>query len=331
MVQYYTPMDVVPMIRSRSTSGSSGTSNYSIPSFDNRYMPKRARSYTQTATRPRKRPVFKGTTGQRDQAVIYQKKSMPKKKKEEWIKFNKMVNAALLKHVGLKTIRFAKNYVFDITTNIQATQSPLLYSYNGQTNLNDDLARIVSNFGLGTNTRIHFTNAHMDMAFTNQSSNAGRSGLTAIVELYRIEIRKNEPDGAYFDTLIDLLGTDAGGPTGSAVKYTRNSYGITPWDFPNIGHYCTITKMTEFLLPDGETFTYSVRDPANHTISTQGIADIEGFGSRYTTGFFITAKMSPIGNGTVDDFYPSGYVLMNSTTVYRFKKVEDDVSEINTL
>lgn len=259
-----------------------------------------------------------GVTGNYDHKRVYTRKRMPQKKRQQWIDFAKKVQAVQLSHYPSLNIRFSKSFTLGSVSGQQKTIGVELYSYNGVSNQNNDLARIYAAESFPNNTTLHFTNATIDFAISNVTTDS----VNAVVEIYHWKMRgKSESAATNFLDLIDNLVLDAGT---AGTKYDRDYYGITPFDFPGIGSEIIITKADEYLLPKGDSMTYQFRSPKNIKLAGTQIAENIGFAGPHTEGCYIQVRGLPV----VGLHAPAVTVMILATSVYRYKRLQNSSSQI---
>lgn len=280
---------------------------------------------SRTLTKTRKRNTSGlGVTGQYDRKLVYLKKSMPRFKKSRWRKFTNQVHAVAEKELGNNTVLF--NTAITATNVVdgkQVVQTLSLYSQNGTT-ANQDLYYLsnLGNYGnptltdgisLSASTKYIFQSAILDVTLQNASQYTDGSGLITNpsqarmeCDVYECYVRKEANFGSTavnsFEALLqynassyDRLIKD-GNTAPSANQVLPDSRGATPWECAtSLGIFgVKIMKKTKFMLSQGETVTYQVRDPKRHTVEESKIFKMIGFNHpRLTKVIFIVAKLTP--------------------------------------
>lgn len=257
---------------------------------------------TQTTIRRKRQTSGIGVTTQHDERRIYTKHTMPRRKKKAWKKFRSKVLAVAEKDLGSRTVVFNKLIQFTNTTaNNQGLGYMALYSGGGT---GDSFMSDVTNmaglenfaadptYAAGTSvaqtSRWIFKSAVLDVTFRNTStftalatpSPASEAKLE--VDVYEILSNKNWDTGAgsYSDITSVLAYGDSitqrldGAGTGISVSLR----GTTPWDLPAALSYwrLKILKKTKFFVPNGDTFTYQIRDPRRHVMMQDRMSKVDG-------------------------------------------------------
>lgn len=318
---------------------------------------RRGGSRTMTRTRSGTGTSGLGVTGQYDRKLVYLKKTMPRFKKRRWRSFVKKVNAAAEKELGNNTVLFNRQLTsVNTTSGNQIVLTLALYGSNGAADLTDDVAYIgnLGNIGNPTatdgvtvspTTKYLFQSAVMDVTIQNVSSLTSLIGGVSTVtypnecklecDVYEVFVRRPSliGTGPAYDTLEDLLNwsetynyaikDNTATPVTGEVKI--QSRGATPFECASaLSRFgIKVLKKTKFMLNQGETITYQVRDPKRHVAERQRLQTEEGFNfPKWTKVIFIISKLtpqaSPIGstNGTYQE-----RIMVGSTRKY-FYKVE---------
>lgn len=267
-----------------------------------------------------------GVSNNYDKTLIYRKKRQTKRAKD-WIQFKKKVLNAQLGTVAPNNIRMEKLFDLPWATNSQALSSSQLLSMNGIANFDDDMNRIRTNlFASTTSGSWYIDNCVMDLIITNISGLEAvpTEATTVLIEMYRWKAVRDSQKGNFGIQWVDQLDE----ADTNTSKPTVNSYGQTPFDAPGLGKYFRIFKKTEHLLPQGQSFTYQVRDHENHKINEHYINDFTGFSkANLTHGVLIVARGVP--TPTVN--YPSGAIKVSSVSQYRLRNIEERTAFVDDL
>lgn len=247
-----------------------------------------------------------GITSQYDRKVVYRKKYMPRRKKRQWMKFAKKVNAVAFKDIGTKTV--VRNNQLTVTS-VDATQnwaSICLYGKDGASAGGsrcgmDDMKQIVVNDPDMSNptAKAIFKSGILDITVMNGSTvTEGNNNGGVEVDVYELQFKKID-DAVSIGTLITNAenNTDAINALNPQLSLTQR--GVTLFDLPDFcAQGVTILKKTKYFLGIGETFTYQYRDPRNFTIRRDNIDDTnDDFILPYKTrGFLILMKGVPTAN-----------------------------------
>jgi len=214
-----------------------------------------------------------GVTRQHDFQNQYKRKRMPYRKKKSWVKFVKKVRAVNAKEEGTKTVLFNASNISEITTSdSQQYKFVSLYGRKGSipsTEIgSNDLSYIFSNgteSSLGAQ-KLTFKSAVLDMTVSNTGTNKVE------LDLYVLTFWGDATSASFNDCLsagasdTPLLNPNADNYFG-ALNLGRR--GCTPFELPNFirNAKCTIQKKTKYFIPNGDTFTYQIRDAKEHHIS----------------------------------------------------------------
>lgn len=309
-------------------------SNYRRPQMTRLNMRSRYRSQgTQTTANRRNGTSGIGVTGQYDRKMVYRKRNMPRYKKRRWRKFTHRVHAVAEKDLGSQTILFnRRDLATNSTAGFQIIHTVTLYGNNGGSSTgNGDLNYIASlgNSGnptqaggatINPSTKILFQSAVLDITIQNTSTYTSAGPQITYppeakmeVDLYEITIRKDAytqvggSNTSYFN-LGDLYSynptyqyqeTDGNtGPLpGSEIQV--GSRGATPFEMgtTNGAFGIKVWKKTKYMLNQGETVTYQVRDPKRRVMERVKLGQIHGFNQPgWTKIIFIIGKLTPQAN-----------------------------------
>lgn len=308
-----------------------------------------ARSMSRSSTMTRRRRNIHsgiGITTQHDQRRVYQKRSMPQRRKRAWKSFVRKVHAAAEKEMGSRTVIFNKTIQFSNTTSGNQisgcvylygkassgdTHARDLYNIHTYENVGDPTA--AAGTTLDPTTKFLFQSGVLDVTFKNNSTftdtgptikSAGEAKLE--VDVYEIMVRK--PTGDYstlLDQFEDLLADNvtqskAIGGTGTEIAHTLR--GVTPFDLTfSLSRYgIRILKKTKYVVPNQDTFTYQVRDPNRRTATKRELANDLGFNMPgWTRVIYFTAKLVPdLTVGATVNTYQEGLVV-GATRKYFYK------------
>lgn len=267
-----------------------------------------------------------GITTQHDQRRVYSKKSMPKAKKMRWKGFIKKVNAVSEKELGSRQVVFNKSIQYSNTDAANhVTGSLYLYPQKSTSTIANDLQTIskMENEGNPTatdggtvsdSTKYMFQSAILDITFCNHSTirtsdttYVNDNRLKLEVDVYECLVRRTaEETGTTKNTFEELLNdnganTNLIGAAGSINGTVKNeiSYqkrGVTPWELSyTLSRWgVKILKKTKYMVPQGDTFTYQVRDPKRHTLINRDMDFADGFNRvGLTRVIYFVAKLVP--------------------------------------
>lgn len=243
-------------------------------------------SYTGTK---RKGTVGKGVTTQKDSANIYRKRRMPRRKRARWRNFVSKVKAAT-KEQGTISMVYNGSYG-EVRANQVAGifQQGLivchLYGRNASGKDNRevggiDMLQVCTDLRNATadplkgSGKIQFKSAVLDITVTNPTDNTNYNGALEI-DVYHIHYPKAKE--YVVNGLVKALeaGSSQTSQLLAAPKVDISQRGATPF---GIGQIISISGMEildkkKYFLPQGESFTYQIRDPKNRTIDNERLVD----------------------------------------------------------
>lgn len=269
------------------------------------------------------------TTNQYDMRNVYRRKRMPFRRRRRWVKQIRKHRAIDMKSLATQTfVRNDANLIGG--SGGQAVGAVELYGLNGSAGGasvygQDDIVNALASWLGGTvpaNRKFIFGSAVLDMTITNQGPSEGPTG-TVEVDVYRCVYRK--PTGAanclaHYVNSVAQLNTMAG-----AVALTMSTRGWTPFNCPTASSSVKILSKKKFLLGDGQTATYQIRDPKNRYFNTVDFANLGATDVRvgYTQFLLMVVKHVPANEGPA----PAFQVVFGCTRSYTFKVDEYDVAE----
>jgi len=243
-----------------------------------------------------------GVTDHYDRTTVYRRRPMPRFRRKRWVRFVKKVQAASEKTLGTKTVVLNNSATQEIdylvsagvNQNLQIVGYACLYGVDSASGSSGDgylgskdLQSIYSGASSqGPTVAMRFKSAVLDLTFVNR--NYGTDGETAEpweegleVDVYEITVKRTL---SYETNPLGLLGafTQAATDTTAIASYTSipglTERGVTPFDFPQaMSQYgIRIWKKTKFRIAYGQSFTYQVRDPRDHTLNKGRMDDILG-------------------------------------------------------
>lgn len=247
-----------------------------------------------------------GVTTQHDERRVYRKRRMPRRRRRRWRLFKNKVLAVSEKDLGSRTVVFNnQNGPGNVTPGNCVVWDTGLYggakwdTASGSTNNGNaryrDLSRIskLENTGDPTanagstiydTTKFIFKSAVMDLTIRN-ASNTSQSGLNNSqlkmeVDIYEIMLKNKTSrfTGATTTsspvTLLEMFAsavnwTPVIGGAGTNCAIARR--GVTPFDLvAALSFYgMKILKKTKYMIPNGDTITYQIRDPRRHVFTQE--------------------------------------------------------------
>lgn len=286
-----------------------------------------------------KKTTGSGVTSQFDRKVQYRKKNMPRRKKKQWIKFAKKVNAVALKDFATKTIVRNSQLGVNWATDDQEFLTITIYGKDGQADTvsalskgNDDLKQIFANDPdlLDASSSGHFTAGVLDLTICNNSFAADSAENTGMeVDVYEIMYTKMD-DYPSATSMITRAQTNTGQINGAVASLTLVQRGVTPFDFPDASsNGFKILKKTKYFLGRGQTATYQYRDPKNYQFRQSFINnDDDNFAIRKVTRtLMVVAKGVPTATPTA----VTKRINIGATRNYKYKILKDNIDEDNYL
>jgi len=294
--------------------------NWMGPSLSRRTMAQR-RSFARSRTlNRRRRPSSgQGITTQHDERRIYRKKSMPRFQRKRWKRFKNKVLAVSEKDLGTRTVVFNKTYAATNTVSGNHTISDIcLYGFRSSADSRfNDLTQIQAYENAGNPTaaaggtvdatsKFIFKSAILDVTVRNTSTYydgaayALNSAAKMEVDVYEILVNSSSSTSstAYLSLggLITASTTDTLRIGGAGTDLVQSLRGWTPFDAPAaLSRWkIKILKKTKFMVPNGDTFTYQIRDPKRRVCDSQALAQGDGCNKvGWTRWLYLIGKLVP--------------------------------------
>lgn len=278
---------------------------------------------SRTRTRGKFQRSGAGVTGHFDQKWIYKRKRMPRRKRKQWTRFVKKVDAANHRGLGTQSIVFNASDTLSWPVGTQGFGSVALYGLFGGQSLDTigmgtaDLNKIVGGLGYQINEKIMFRSAVLDVTFTNTGV-PGEDGSNVEVDVYEYVWKKQNVSGSAQQLYFQAAANTPTLP--GALGLLPTSRGATPFQFPEASQFLKVLNKKKYLLPVGASATYQVRDPKNRIFDC-GTAFVGETGARegligWTKGIIIIAK----GIANLAGTDPLGGITVGCTRTYSFKK-----------
>jgi len=306
----------------------------------------------------RKRTAIKsgiGITTQHDESRVYSKRSMPYRKKKQWKMFKNKVLAVSEKELGTRQVLFNSACTNANTTDAFHNVFDLyLYSHTSSNGRGNDLKNIstwentsdptaAAGVNVDNSTKYIFKSAILDVTIRNASTfkQSEQENLNAAarmeVDVYEITMpTEAEASTTNYGSISDIFDTNnsetkiIGDRSGADIsKIFRLARGSTPFDYSYaLSRYrYKILKKTKYMLNNGESFTYQIRDPKRRTTTLKEINQDNGFNKPgWTRIVYIVSKLVPgLPVGTTNNTYQE--VVNFGVTrkyVYKIEGVNDD-------
>lgn len=283
---------------------------------------KRPRSSPTGTRTKRRRTQEKAVTQQHDYSTQYKKSYMPRRKKRQWRKFVKKVDAVGQKLLGLKTVLNNDNFELTISGAGQNYGLYHLYGtrgFNGGTELGcSDLYEIYlkdpdlrTALGFTQFGSMQFRSATIDITMTN----TGIDGLE--VDVYKIKYGPGEKSYDSWRSAITQFEGTQESIDGSADKITLLSRGATPF---HVGGLMSILNAKilwkkKFIIGSNQSAFFQHRDAGNHYIKIHDIQESsDDFTHKnLTTTYLFIAKAPAAGNES------SNKLKVAATRTYTYK------------
>lgn len=282
----------------------------------------RQRTFSNTRTRRRTRRATSaiGVTTQHDERRIYQKKRMPRSKRRRWLRFKNKVLAVGEKELGSRTIVYNTSNEFSNSTATSHGFACLgLYTGQGDASWTSDLSTLVDYENTGNPTaaagdtvqltsKFIFKSAIADFTFRNTSTVRSTGPVYALsgsakleVDVYELLIKRSSSDNVVtyqsVSNMFDTRGSDDTLTIGGGIPDLRHyRRGVSPWDLPHALSYfgIKILRKTKYMVPNGDTFTYQVRDPKRRVATRQRLDRIGGVNvPGWTRHLYVIFKLVP--------------------------------------
>lgn len=275
-----------------------------------------------------------GVTSQRDVRQVYRRRRMPRRKRKRWVNFVKKVHAATDASVATRSVLFNNTLQIGGTAAAQTVGTISLYGWRGT----------VATDAVGTADVRTMTQRDADIDATNEkwrftsgvldctASNIGGAPLE--VDVYEVikTGRSRVTNGNLNLEYTAMLAATDPQPSGAGGAYTNPTIFTRGWTPFNCSLASVkgikIIKKTKYFLPEGETFTYQIRDPKNHWVGGEDINDASGnefCKEGMTRMLFIVAKSVV---GSLSDTFE---LVVGCTRSYHYKVYQSNKHYDGTL
>lgn len=317
------------------------------PSMARRTMAQR-RSFARSQTLQRRRRPTSGIgiTTQHDERRIYRRKSMPRRQRKKWKSFKNKVLAVSEKDLGTRTVVFNATYSIGNNTGGNHTigefalypiqsSAPQLNDMNNITGTESGVWTAASGGVVDSTSKFIFKSAIMDMTFRNTSTifktlegSVPDSRAKLETDIYEIisDYPFDDSSGTYpgLGATLTAGATDTLNIGGAGTGIVLTQRGVTPWDFPAaLSRFkIKILKKTKYMTPNGDTFTYQIRDPKRRVSNKVSLTLGQGPNKRgWTRWILILSKLVPgLTLGTADGTFQENLTI--GVTRKYFYKVE---------
>lgn len=295
----------------------------------------------------RKGNEYGNITFQNDEAMMYRRKSAPRKVRRSRRKAMKNFMYRMDKLQSMKTCKIHwSDFIVTAPSNYfdgQGVKGVSIYGYGtntyaGNTNTgNGDLWWIFSRENGADPTatlasrKLRFRSCVMDLKITN----TGGDGATyvdnvAYVDIYHVLCRKDLHNdsiatgdiASYWNACINEQA-----PGNMPTPITNNRlYDVTPFDASGFGRYFKVLKLRRVKISKGQNFNMQIRDPGNYVLNMEDLLNND-YKSNVTEGLIIVARnpseQSPGVPGDVN-------VALFATKTYHYTELSSSVDAIGT-
>lgn len=307
----------------------------------------------QAKRRVGKQSSGRGVTSQHDSRRIYKKSWMPRRRKQQWARFKKRVNAARFSNEGTRTVVYndrikeiAITPYSPIVPALQAWSTCCLYGWrgkkdgtflpNGYSDIRDIAFR---DSDIPYQGKVMFKSGVLDCTYVNNSEIqqlvegnwVTKQQCVMELDIYEIYYYK---DRHQYSDLDSALTEDTTDPIGSGAEPNISYVGVTPWDntqaISNLGF--KIMKKTKYFIGAGQAVTYQMRDAANHLFDKYEILD-DSFPDQFvkrkvTKGLLAIGKAVPYilpddASERIYSSFSAGYTRKYSYVNYQTDETKD--------
>lgn len=281
-------------------------------------------------TRRTYRKTGLATTAQRDYQVQYRRKSAPRRIRRNARRQYKRFISNQIKTVG-SNIAVKNNFLVDEsngTTKPQTLVSAWLYGANGTDSAQDrgvnDINIIFSSdsrINAGA-SRVMFSGAVLDITIRCMETNgAGEPTAPQEIDIYEVHLYDDTKEVAFTAAVNSAEATTQTIPGFANPISLTGTRGTTLFDFPYLtaALKMKIVKKTKVFLPVGSNTTYQMKDPKNHWVGKEDVADDVGFVKPYLTKGLVIIGKDIAGSATSKTKIQCGV-----TRRYNYKVIESN-------
>lgn len=305
-------------------------------------VPYVARKRRKTGRYNKKSVVLDGTTRQRDDKTLYRKKRMPARKRRQWKKFVKKVNAVEIKDRGLQVVKYNQDGVLATTVPALEQRFKAVHLYGAGATASEpgsrDLSLLckdaetqavawVKDFGgrmnphipdFKNNIEIRMQSAQLDMYIKNTGTEV------LLIEVYHMWYVKNNNAPSFADAYAWVTSKEQikqeyeGSSVTAMTPVGLNTFNATLFDegqlISKLG--ATIKSVRQVFLGSGDVHHMQIRDPKNYSINLFNYRLQDGTGyqgyvdPKLTETYLVVAK-------NVDNSL-SGTFTVNACRTYRY-------------
>lgn len=300
-----------------------------------------SRGFTVTQRRQQLPRSGMGVTTQYDRKVMYSKKSMPRRKRVQWKKFVKKVQASLLKDFGTKMVLYNDQLSEAWSGDTQRYQTFVLYGKDGSSGTTTkagyrDLVTLFANDPdlADATSLVKFFSGVIDVTISNNSyytdGTTTNDNLSMEVDIYEFMFSKDNIDAVDIQAMITRAENNTAKINALNAQIQLTVRGVTPWELPDmLAQGVKILKKTKYVLTRGQNITYQFRDPRNFSLRKDYIdtSDDNFVIKGKTKGFMVLAKGVP----TLSPTAVTKRIDIGVTRKYGYKVLQGNMDADNIL
>lgn len=293
------------------------------------------RQATATRRQQGRRSYDAPMTSQKDSRLMYRKKRMPARRRKAWKRFKRKVTAVQISNTNIQVAVEQQVCILPAIVNQSSAQFHGMYGIAGnpgstgftgagppgQGQLNDIAKIFAAKYAGAKYRRLLFASACLDVHVKGTGSSS------FILEVYEIEARKDYTAlSSAYDTVEEIYynGFADYGPLGTAPGATGSSLGTTPFHCKAFCQAFKITKKYRVQGSAGETISFQMRDPRNHMIDGNMIANPQIMWKKgLLKGYFFQLYGAPSGTtGAV--LTENAEVKITAIKSYTFRQLDSE-------
>lgn len=297
----------------------------------------RKSGFSYTGTRKRNFGSTGIVSNQFDVKTWYKKKNMPRRRKAGWKKFSRKVKAVVNKEIAptIKLLREAG--AFGTNTNRQNWGIALLYTADGSSAPNNDIAvcklSVVGSGGNDFASNFRFESACLDLIMKNDTDTYNHGvpqnvdPQKIVVDLYHVVCRKDIPLSvaaniyAFINSTFSYSNDDQ--DTTDQGKIELTDIGAALFHNPLFCRFFKILKKQAIQLGPGQSVELQMRDPKNrkmYGLASEGLIAKKG----WTKGFVYSIRGVPQTFGVIPQAFntPAVHVSTGYTRSYVMRPLQ---------
>lgn len=248
----------------------------------------------------------KTVSAQKDNALIYRRKKMPRRKKKAWRRFKKRTNYVVqtqkpksftvMQNKGQQTVTASQ--LLTTPTGLQRTEVFSNFTCNGSAGQDDlkvigQLNASVANPSLADYLSVKGCNNTITLS--NRTTTDGEVLVDLYYGYYTRDVGK-EWNGVEYQTVNAILGAWATSNTTEVVvgnSINAQNYGWTPFQAKEAAKYMKITRKTRHIIPDGDILTITLNESKFRRMDLRSLEEKLALkGSKFVIAIFWSAPSS---------------------------------------